>query len=399
MIRTSLFALLICCASAVPASSESKDGWNRHTIDDSSQGADGVRLGDLNADGLLDVVTGWEEGGLVRVYLNPGTGKVRESWPQITVGVAPSVEDAVFADLDGDGFLDVISSTEGRERTVYVHRASTPETILNPDSWTTRPIPITQAHKQWMFCVPMDIDQRNGLDLILGSKNENAGIGWLASPQDPQSLDKWTWNPLYEGGWIMSIDAIDMDGDGDSDILFSDRKGPSRGCHWLERPIDVEQEWNLHRVGGGDREVMFLARGDLDGDGLEDLVVSAKDAPMLWLRRVDGSGLKWDAHDVPYPADAGSGKGIALADVDLDGVQDVVLTCEHARGKVGVQWLKRAGKDLRSEVTPFSISGVEGTKFDRIEMLDLDGDGDLDLLTCEEAEALGVIWYENPSRP
>lgn len=31
-------------------------------------------------------------------------------------------------------------------------------------------------------------------------------------------------------------------------------------------------------------------------------------------------------------------------------------------------------------------------------MLDLDADGDLDLLTCEEVHNLGVFWYENPAR-
>ena len=31
-------------------------------------------------------------------------------------------------------------------------------------------------------------------------------------------------------------------------------------------------------------------------------------------------------------------------------------------------------------------------------MIDLDGDGDLDLLTCEEVHDLGVFWYENPTR-
>ena len=31
-------------------------------------------------------------------------------------------------------------------------------------------------------------------------------------------------------------------------------------------------------------------------------------------------------------------------------------------------------------------------------MLDLDADGDRDVVTCEERDNLGVIWYENPSR-
>jgi len=47
------------------------------------------------------------------------------------------------------------------------------------------------------------------------------------------------------------------------------------------------------------------------------------------------------------------------------------------------------------------ISGPIGFKFDRIELLDLDGDSDLDVLTCEESygddsKGLGVIWYEYP---
>jgi hypothetical protein len=44
------------------------------------------------------------------------------------------------------------------------------------------------------------------------------------------------------------------------------------------------------------------------------------------------------------------------------------------------------------------ISGPEGVKFDRLELLDLDADGDTDVITCEERDNLGVIWYENPTR-
>ena len=42
------------------------------------------------------------------------------------------------------------------------------------------------------------------------------------------------------------------------------------------------------------------------------------------------------------------------------------------------------------------IGGPEGHKYDRIEMYDVDGDGDLDALCCEEVDQLGVFWYENP---
>ena len=75
-----------------------------------------------------------------------------------------------------------------------------------------------------------------------------------------------------------------------------------------------------------------------------------------------------------------------------------LFTCEHARGKSGAIWLSYRQAPTDRVWDAHEISGPKGTKYDRIELLDLDGDGDLDLLTCEEAENLGVIWYENPTK-
>jgi hypothetical protein len=44
------------------------------------------------------------------------------------------------------------------------------------------------------------------------------------------------------------------------------------------------------------------------------------------------------------------------------------------------------------------ISGPTGVKYDLVALVDLDGDGDLDVITTEENTNLGVIWYENPAR-
>ena len=70
--------------------------WACHAVDDTLRGADGVKLADINGDGLTDIATGWEEGGATRVYLHPGHAKAKEKWPAVTVGRTPAVEDAVF---------------------------------------------------------------------------------------------------------------------------------------------------------------------------------------------------------------------------------------------------------------------------------------------------------------
>ena len=50
-----------------------------------------------------------------------------------------------------------------------------------------------------------------------------------------------------------------------------------------------------------------------------------------------------------------------------------------------------------SKMEPIADIGAKlGGKYDRIELLDLDGDGDLDLLTCDEGNTNSVLWFENP---
>lgn len=408
MTRCFLAAVLVSLAGAggtAPCESfaELAAEWRRHTIDASSRGADGVRPLDIDGDGRPDLVTGWEEGGLIRVYRHPGFGRVREPWPAVTVGRVKSSEDAVFVDLEGDGRADVVSCCEGSTRSVFVHWGPrSVDRLLEAAAWTTTQIPAVEGHQMWMFCLPLQVDGERGVDLVLGAKGAGAEIGWLESPDDPRDLAAWRWHPLYRAGWVMSLLACDMDGDGDLDILFTDRKGPSRGCRWLEHPgpaaVRRGEPWPEHLIGGAQHEGMFAARGDREGDGVEEIAAATADDGILLFRRLDASGRAWETTVIPMPPGCGTGKGVAIGDLDLDGRADLAVTCENAAGKHGVFWLSSpAERDSPWRFHPLS-GASEGIKFDLIQLLDLDGDGDLDLLTCEERDNLGVIWYENPAR-
>ena len=173
--------------------------------------------------------------------------------------------------------------------------------------------------------------------------------------------------------------------DGDHDILASNRKGATARTLWLENPAGGE-EWKEHLVGAVGEELMFLDTVDLDADGKLDVVVAAKDRKILTLTESESG-------EYLYPeAGYGTAKAVRVVDVDGDGNLDFVCTTEKAGGpRSGVFWM--TGSDWKET---HDIGGPEGEKFDRIEMLDLDGDGDLDLLTCEERDQLGVVWYENP---
>lgn len=182
-------AIAWCALLLILPAAHAGKPWRRHVIDNSSRGADGVRIADVNGDGRPDIATGWEEGGVIRAYLHPGPQKVREHWPAVTVGRVAAPEDAVFADLDGDDRPDVVSSSEGSKRAMHFHWAAPGgKDYLAADTWTTAAVPCTAGQQMWMYALPLDVDSRHGLDLVVGSKNAQAAIGWLQSPANPRDV-------------------------------------------------------------------------------------------------------------------------------------------------------------------------------------------------------------------
>ena len=400
------------CLSGRFSIAQRSEPWTRHTIDSSSLGADGVRAADANGDGALDLVTSWEQGGLTRVYLADRSTAGNPAWKSITAGKSPDGEDAVFFDADGDGDLDIVSSAEGSSRRIQVHWAPPVGTYTRESEWRTETLYADGS--QWMFAVPMDVDRRRGLDLIVGGKNERASIGWLESPADPRRAGDWKYHRLSDAGWIMSLIVKDMNRDGLPDVLLSDRFGAMAGVRWLENPgpssAALNGPWRNHWIGVRERAPMLIDAADLDGDGVDEIVVPhyLKDDFRLSIlkRSRPDSADAWVEHAIRYPAIAGRPKAVAIGDIDLDGKRDLVLSCEQAsNGKRGIVWLRFRGSPLQADWDVFDVSGPEGIKFDLNLLLDVDADGDLDVINSEENDnardgkaGLGVVWYENPTR-
>lgn len=366
--------------------------WKRHTVDATSRGADGVKLGDINGDSLPDIVTGWEEGGVVRVYQNPGAAKAGEPWPQTTVGEVTNVEEAIFTDLDGDGKLEVVSGTEGKTRTLYWHRQ------VN-GAWQTQAFPATKDTQMWMQAAALDLDGQHGEDLLLASKNEGAAVGWLQAPAKADDLEAWTYHKLRDAGWLMSVTPHDVDVDGDMDAVFSDRKGARTGVFWLENPGAAANRahaaWQEHAIGGLGKQVMFADLGDVNGDGRMDVAAAAKPVEIVVCLRTADNGWREEVITLDGTT-LGDAKAVKIMDVNSDGLADLLFTCENAKGpREGIVWLEQQRSGPWKQHT---LGGPEGLKYDLMQTLDLDGDGDLDVVTCEERDQLGVIWYENPQR-
>lgn len=360
-----------------------------------------------------------EEGGITRVYQNPGPTKVHEPWPTVTVGKSPNVEDAVWFDVDGDGRLDIVSSCEGKTRQHFVHWSPMDlSRWQDPNAWRSEAfrfenraaVPADRQkdsraqenQQQWMFALPLEVDGKNGVDLVVGSKGDNASVGWLEAPKNRRDLSAWRYHRWIDAGWIMSLRAVDMDGDGDADILYSDRRKQSSGVRWLENTLSeadstatsLANRWPVHDIGARGDEVLFLdvLCSKKDSRAIE-IVAAVKHKGITRFHRDDES-TDWSVESIDWPTNCGREKAVAIGDINLDGANDLVVTAESAENASGVRWLSKQ----KGAWHAYPIAGKAGIKYDRIELIDLDTDGDLDVLTCEERDNLGVIWYENPTR-
>lgn len=377
---------------ATAAAWSSGSSWSVHVIDDAALGADGVRATDFDGDGRVDLVTPWEEAGEVRLCFHPGLLGVRERWRCGVIGRMGSPEDALPFDFGGAAGRGVVVASEGQTRTVFALRRPAGTDPRRFEVWQAEPFPATADRSDWLVAESVDLNRDGTPELVVGGRVPGGQIAWLHPVGDADRLENWRLETLAVAGWVMSIEPWPTRDQVGSKLLVSDREGDHAGI-WIIRlePSGDRPRVFPERVAGQDETPFFLDLHRLPGD--RGLLFAAAVPPRsvllaYWAGRVRRT------ERILLPPNVGTPKAVRIADLDGDGTLDLVVSCENAENpRRGVFWMRRKGQRWHAQ----DISGPRGAKFDRLELLDLDEDGDLDVVTTEETR-LGLVWFENPSK-
>jgi hypothetical protein len=220
---------------------------------------------------------------------------------------------------------------------------------------------------------------------VLGAAYYDNDITWWENTAgDGTAWTEHTVDGAFDGA--VSVYAVDVDDDGDMDILGSALDDDA--IAWWENTVGDGTAWTEHTVDGAFEGAAWVCAADIDGNGDLDVLGAAAGADdITWWENADGDGTSWTEHTVDGAFDGA--KSVFAADVDGDGDLDVLGTAYNDDDVTW--WENTAGNG-----TVWTEHTVDGEYNDArsVYAADIDGDGDMDVLGAAKYDN-DITWWEN----
>ena len=372
----------------VTVTSNGSGGFNTPVYYEASQQTFDVAIVDLDKDGDGDVVTLANSSAAVTIHENPGDG----SFPVLTRYEVASLSDAVeSADIDNDGDIDIVVNGE----VDVASNDAVVKILKNNGNGTFAPAIDYMPSRNFADMKLRDINGDNFLDLIFAPDGNfphfhlgtavNLGNGTFAPTVVTEVFS------CGEG----TIDAADLDGDGDRDIVLTEEETcPSTS---LAHIFVFRNDGNQNFVRMPDIELPGrlphgLALAEVTGDSNIDIITSLTDGMGV----LPGNGnLTFGAPIIsttaPYK--------FKMVDFNHDGLLDLGMIMQQ--DSFGTELIGTAlgngNGTFQAVRTQTGSSVLENLRIsDDLHAGDVDGDGTPDLVVLNYASNDVSVFLVNP---
>jgi hypothetical protein len=369
------FGFLFCAATLFAGSRPADIAFEKLTLDLGAN--ETCAFADINGDGKLDIVSG-------------------ENWYEAPKWTRRHFRDIAFTnnyidtfsdlplDVNGDGKIDIVSVSWFSKKIVW---AQNPGAVGKP--WTEHVIEDTSP-VEFAFLVDLDNDGK-ARELLPQFGDKKAPLAWYEIKGG-----KFVKHVVHANSHGHGIGAGDVNRDGRNDILTPDG--------WFEAPVDRDKgEWTYHPAFGGGASFSFMHVTDVNGDSRNDVITSnAHDYGIFWFEQ--GEGEKWTKRLVD---DSWSqAHAVTLVDLNGDGKMDILTGKRFMahngkdpgeREPLGIYWYEQVTNAGKIEWVRHVIDygGRTGGGM-QIPVADLNGDGDLDFAVGGKS---GLFLFVNKSKP
>jgi uncharacterized repeat protein (TIGR01451 family) len=265
---------------------------------------------------LLPIVTGADAGGgpHVKVF-DPLTGALRFSFfaydPYFTGGVRVAV-----GDVNGDGVPDIITGA-GPSGGPHVKVFSGTDLSVIASFFAYDP-----AFFGGVYVAAGDADGDGRADIITGAGGSGGPHVKVFNGGTFATVSSFfAYDPAFFGG--VRVAAGDVDGQGHADIITG--AGPGGGPHVkVFDGVTLAVEASFFAYDAGFAGGVFVAAGDLDNQGHADIITGAGAGGGPHVKVFDGSTLAVEDSFFPFDANFAGGVRLAVANRGADGLLDLV---------------------------------------------------------------------------
>lgn len=343
-----------------------------HSITDGLRGSRSIYLADIDNDGYNDIVSGISPG--ISWWENiDGSGLLWSE--QIVDSGCSGARSVASMDLDSDGDFDVLAACFHDDTISWWENTDGSGT-----TWDEHIVDGDITDPSYIF--PVDIDNDEDVDIVGSAwwdnkiywwENTNGcGTSWVAHAIDTQLSKE------------QEVYSTDIDTDGDMDILIA-ADTPGR-VSWWENGDTQGTVWIEHVVDDSFTGAASAQGMDMDSDGDQDILCSSSAYQfnrVVWWENDGGSGTSW----IEHPVDTGTSGVYSLLseDIDLDGDLDIIGFATWDKDVIwwenkdsGISWEKHIVEGEFSDVLSVCVG-------------DMNGDGDIDFIGSNSGD---VCWWD-----